>query len=183
MSDYNQDAVMDPIDPKANIEKVRDILFGSQTKSNEARFARLEESLAREVFELKDLVKRRIESLEAIFLSETLALAERIRSERDERLSAFEAHDMEMKGALSGLARKLGDLSTAMNEGDSAVRRDLLGESRKLADEIILRHESMRGLLESRANELHNRKADRAVISDLMREMASQLEKDEHSAE
>lgn len=181
MSEYNHDAAGEfaPADPKASIEKVRDILFGSQTKSNEARFARLEEGLAREVFEMKDLLRRRVESLEAFFHSETQALAEHIRDEREERMSAFEAHDLEMKGALSGLARRLGDLSIAMNEGDSAVRRDLMNESRKLLEEIGHRHESVRGLMESRVAELHSRKADRAVISDLMRELATQLEKDE----
>jgi hypothetical protein len=179
MSEYNHDAVLEPADPQASIEKVRDILFGSQTKSNEARFARLEEGLAREVFELKDLLQRRFESLEAFFRSETQALAERIRDEREDRMTAFEAHDLEMKGALAGLARRLGDLSIAMNEGDSSVRRDLMSESHKLLDEISLRHESTRGLMESRVSELHSRKADRAVISDLMRELATQLEKDD----
>jgi hypothetical protein len=154
-----------PSNPKASMEKVRDILFGSQTKSNEARFARLEESLAREVFELKDLLQRRVESLESFFYSETQALAERVREEREERMSAFEAHDLEMKGALASLARRLGDL--------------LLKESRRLVEEIGLRHDSVRGLMESRVSELHSRKADRAVISDLMREMAKQLEKDD----
>jgi hypothetical protein len=194
MSEYNHDAVAEPVDnhnqyqsstdPKESIQKVRDILFGSQAKSNEARFARLEDSLAREIFEVKDLLRRRVESLEAFFHSETQALAERIRSEREERMSAFEAHDLEMKGALAGMARRLGDLTIAMNEGDSTVRRDLMNESRKLLDEISLRHETMRGLMESRASELHARKADRAVLSDLMREMATQLEKDDvHPAE
>jgi len=188
MSEYNHDGVMEsvgqpapyeaPTEPKAGIEKVRDILFGSQTKSNEARFLRLEDGLAREVFELKDLLRRRVESLEAFFHSETQSLAERIREEREERMSAFEAHDLEMKGALTSLARRLGDLNIAMNEGDSSVRRDLMNESHKLLDEISLRHESVRGLMESRVSELHSRKADRAVISDLMRELATQLEKD-----
>lgn len=188
MSEYNHDGVMDSVgqpapyetnaEPKAGIEKVRDILFGSQIKSNEARFARLEEGLAREVFELKDLLRRRVESLETFFHSETQALAERIRDEREERMSTFEAHDLEMKGALTSLARRLGDLNVAMNEGDSSVRRDLMNESRKLLDEIALRHESVRGLMESRVSELQSRKADRAVISDLMRELAAQLEKD-----
>lgn len=194
MSEYNHDAVAESagqpttydasVEPKASIEKVRDILFGSQAKSNEARFARLEDGLAREVFELKDLLRRRVESLEAFFHSETQALSERIRDEREDRMSAFEAHDLEMKGALTSLARRLGDLNIAMNEGDSSVRRDLMAESRKLLEEIGLRHESVRGLMETRVSELHSRKADRAVISDLMRELATQLEKDDvHPAE
>jgi hypothetical protein len=203
MSEYNHDGVVDsvgqpapygatpaPINANgstasqaAGIDKVRDILFGSQTKSNEARFARLEEGLSREVFEIKDMLRRRVESLEAFFHSETQALADRIREERDERMSSFEAHDLEMKGALTSLARRLGDLNIAMNEGNSAVRRELMSESRKLLEEITLRHDSVRGVMESRVAELHTRKADRAVISDLMRELATQLEKDDVPAE
>jgi hypothetical protein len=182
--DGTQNGNHDHADPKANIEKVRDILFGSQTKSNEARFARLENSLAREVVELKDLLRRRVGSLETFFQSETMALSDRIREEREERMAAFEAHDFEMKGAIAGLSRRLGELNTAVGEGDSSVRRDLMNESRKLLDEISLRHESVRGLMDSQVSELHSRKADRAVISDLMRELATQLEKDDvHSAE
>jgi len=196
MSDHNYDGVMEsvehqapfesapePAEPKAGIDKVRDILFGSQTKNNEARFGRLEDSLARETFELKDMMRRRFESLESFFRTETEALAARIRTEREERMSASEAHDREMKESLSGLSRRLGDLDTAMNEGHSALRKDLMAESRKLLEEIGLRHESARGLMESRVSELRSQKADRALISDLMREMATQLDKDDLPSE
>jgi hypothetical protein len=37
----------------------------------------------------------------------------------------------------------------------------------------------MRGLMESRVTELRSQKADRALISDLMREMATQLDKED----
>jgi hypothetical protein len=192
MSDHIYNGVMESVqypapiestpestEPKAGIDKVRDILFGSQTKNNEARFGRLEDSLARETFELKDIIRRRFESLESFFRAETESLAARIRAERDDRVLAFEAHNREMKEALSGLSRRLGDLDIAMNEGQSALRRDLMSESRKLLEEIGLRHESARGLMESRVSELRSQKADRALISDLMREMATQLDKDD----
>jgi hypothetical protein len=162
-----------------SIDKVRDILFGSQTKSNEARFARLEDGLAREVYDLKETMRRRFESVETFFRAETEALASRIRAEREERMSVFAAHDREMQDGLNGLARRLGDLDSAMNEGDSALRKDLMSESRKLVDEMGHRHETMRGLMESRVTELRSQKADRALISDLMREMATQLDKED----
>ena len=166
-------------EPKAGIDKVRDILFGSQTKSNDARFARLEDGLARETYEMREMIRKRFESLESFFRSETEALAARVRAEREERVAAFEAHDREMKEAIASLWRRLGDLDVAMNEGHSAARRDLMSESRKILDEIGMRHESARGLMESRVSELRHQKADRAFISDLMREMATQLEKDD----
>ncbi len=69
----------------ASVEKIREILFGSQIKNYEARFARLEEALARETAEIKDTMRRRLDSLEAFFKSETESLASRLKTERDER--------------------------------------------------------------------------------------------------
>jgi hypothetical protein len=194
MFNQNHDGVMEseefstqapaptPVEPGAGIDKVRDILFGSQSKNYEARFLRLEEGLARETFELKDIMRKRFESVEDFFRSETEALAARLRAEREERMSAFAAHDREMKEALSTLGRRLSDLDTAMNEGHSSLRKDLMSESRKLLEEIGLRQDSVRGLMESRVSELRSQKADRALISDLMREMATQLENHEMPA-
>jgi hypothetical protein len=41
----------------ASVDKIRDILFGSQIKNYESRFARLEETLARETAELKETMR------------------------------------------------------------------------------------------------------------------------------
>ena len=48
-----------------SVDKIRDILFGTQIKSYEARFARLEESIARDLAEMKDAASRRFETLES----------------------------------------------------------------------------------------------------------------------
>jgi predicted XRE-type DNA-binding protein len=179
---FRQTPAPPPAEHGAGIDKVRDILFGSQSKNSEARFLRLEEGLARETYELKDIMRKRFESIEDFFRSETEALAGRLRAEREERMSIFAAHDREMKEALTALGRRLSDLDTAMNEGHSALRKDLMSESRKLLEEIGLRQDSVRGLMESRVSELRSQKADRALISDLMREMATQLENHEAPA-
>src|SRR5580704_1985952 len=65
----------------ASVEKIRDILFGSQIKNYDTRFARLEEALARQTSEIKDTMQRRLDSLEAFFKSETGSLATRLKSE------------------------------------------------------------------------------------------------------
>ena len=51
----------------ASVDKIRDILFGSQIKNYESRFVRLEETLARETAELKETMRRRFESVEGFF--------------------------------------------------------------------------------------------------------------------
>ena len=64
----------------ASVDKIRDILFGSQIKNYEARFARLEDTLARETTELKETMRRRFESLEGFFRKEAETLSGRLKA-------------------------------------------------------------------------------------------------------
>src|SRR5665213_1982579 len=47
-----------------NVDKIRDILFGSQMRDYEARFARLEETLVKETVEIRETNRRRFDQLE-----------------------------------------------------------------------------------------------------------------------
>jgi hypothetical protein len=162
-------------DSGASVEKIRDILFGSQIKNYEARFARLEESLVRETVELKETMRRRFESLEGFFKSETEALAAHLKGEREERTNAFQSLDHDLKAMQDSLSRKIHELVAATAEADSGLRKELMSESRKLLEEISERHDSLRSLLERRVSELRHQKTDRALLSALLAEIAAQI--------
>ncbi len=168
-------------EPVASVDKIRDIIFGSQIKNYEARFVRLEENLVRETTELKDMIRKRFESIESFFGNETESLAARLRAEREERTSLLSNLERELKDADGALGRRLNDLVAAMSEGHSSLRKDLMSESGKLMDEISQRNDSVRSLMETRVSELRSHKTDRALLSDLLRQMAAQLEIDEPS--
>jgi hypothetical protein len=170
-------------DSGASVDKIRDILFGSQIKNYEARFARLEENLVRETVELKDTMRRRFESLEGFFKSETEALAARLKAEREERSSAFHSLEQELKGIHDALNRKIHELDASTAESDSGLRKELMSESRKLLEEIGQRHDSLRSLLERRVGELRHQKTDRALLSALLAEIAVQIGDDGQSNE
>ncbi len=170
-------------DSGASVDKIRDILFGSQIKNYEARFARLEENLVRETVELKDTMRRRFESLEGFFKSETEALAARLKAEREERTSAFHSLEQELKSIHDALSRKIHELDTSTAEADSGLRKELMSESRKLLEEIGQRHDSLRSLLERRVGELRHQKTDRALLSALLAEIAAQIGEDSQSHE
>src|SRR5580692_5699832 len=71
-----------------NIDKIRDILFGSNMRDYEQRFARLEEALKKESSDLRDTTRRHLESLEAFVHKELAALEVRLNAERDQRSEA-----------------------------------------------------------------------------------------------
>jgi t-SNARE complex subunit (syntaxin) len=162
----------------ASVDKIRDILFGSQIKNYEARFARLEENLVRETVELKETMRRRFDSLEGFFRSETEALAARLKAEREERTNNFHSLDRDLKAVHDELGRKIHELDAATAEAQSGLRKELMAESRKLLDEISERHDNLRSLLERRVGELRYQKADRTLLSTLLTGIATQIAED-----
>lgn len=162
----------------ASVDKIRDILFGSQIKNYETRFARLEEALSRETAEIKDTMRRRLDSLEAFFKSETQSLGTRLKAERDEREETLNNLSRELKTAASQLSKKILDLDNKLAQDHSAARQELMAEAGKLADEIRRRNESLTALLETRVQELRHDKIDRAALAALFVELAMRL-KDE----
>ena len=162
----------------ASVEKIREILFGSQIKNYETRFARLEDALARETAEIKDTMRRRLDSLEAFFKKETESLATRLKTERDEREEMLNNISRELKAASAQLSKKILDLDNKAAQDRSAGRQELMTESRKLLDEIRQRNDSLSALLETRVRELRDAKTDRSALAALFVELAVRL-KDE----
>jgi hypothetical protein len=61
----------------ANVDKIRDILFGSQMRDYDKRFGRLEERLAKAADALRDDLKKRFDSLESFVQQEVESLHKR----------------------------------------------------------------------------------------------------------
>src|SRR5438105_13983391 len=53
-----------------NVDKIRDILFGTQMRDYESRFARLEETLIKETLEIRETNRRKFEQLETFIRKE-----------------------------------------------------------------------------------------------------------------
>jgi hypothetical protein len=162
----------------ANVDKIRDILFGSQIKNYEARFARLEDTLARETTELKDTMRRRFESVEGFFRKEAEALAGRLKAEKEERNEGLKSIARDLKSASDQLGKKILELDNKTAEEQSGLRQELMQESRKLLEEIRHKSDSLTALVERRADELRERKIDRATLASLLTEVAVQLSED-----
>src|SRR6185295_6529950 len=62
-----------------NVDKIRDILFGTQMRDYEKRFVRLEERLLKESADLREDVKRRFDSLEIYVKKELESLTDRLK--------------------------------------------------------------------------------------------------------
>lgn len=147
-----------------NLDKVRDILFGSQMRDVERRFARLEERLLKETQDLKDDVKRRLDALETFARNETESLADQLRGERAERLESTRT-----------LERRDTTLDEQLTKGHRDLRQQILEQHQRLSDDIRQKVDDVLASLARETGELRADKADRATIASLLTEMAMRL--------
>lgn len=158
-----------------NVDKIRDILFGSQMRDYESRFARLEETLIKETLEIRESNKRRFDQLESFIRGELESLQNRLKSERDERSDKDAQQSRDLKDLGDNLSRRIRDLDDRESDSERKLRNDLLQQARELTDEIRARHEEMANLLDKRVAELRDGKTDRAALASMFNEVALRL--------
>jgi uncharacterized protein YydD (DUF2326 family) len=158
-----------------NIDKIRDILFGSNMRDYEQRFAHLEEALKKESADLRDITRRHLESLEAFVHKELAALEGRLNTERDERSESHSRLAADLSITSNSILKKMGEMENHEAQAKREIRNDLLQQSKELTDAIRYKGEEIVALLERRSQELQHSKTDRAALAGLFNEVALRL--------
>ena len=170
--------VADPpaADPQPeSLDKVRDILFGSQMRAVETRLQGMEERLREEHESIRSDFSKQTESLEALMRSEVQALTERLAAERTRRTEELKALSAEFKEALRALEKRHVKLEEAGTMADAALRDQLLLQSRDAAAELAKLGERLGAELSRSHQELKSAKTDRATLAALLSDVAAQL--------
>ena len=81
----------------ANVDKIRDILFGSQMRDYEKRFVRLEETVTKAIETLREDMTKRLDTLSNYIKEETDSLGQRVKTEKSERAEGLKELTREMK--------------------------------------------------------------------------------------
>lgn len=163
------------IEEAGKVDRIRDILFGSQMRDYDGRFLRLDERLAREAAEARSEVQKRIEGLENFLKSEVQSLTHRLNSEQSERGVAIEklAHDLaETARHFEGKIKNLDEQSAhEMHE----LREQLLEQSKALTAEIKDKHDQMKAGLEHEAGQIRKAMTGRESLAEMLSEVALRL--------
>ena len=154
-----------------SLDKVRDILFGSQMRAVDSRLQGLEERLREEHESLRTDFGRQVESLDGLIRSEVNLLTERLAAESKKRSEDLKALAAEIKEALRGLERRHVKLEEAANMADAALRDQLLHQSTTAAAELARLGER----LGASHQELASAKTDRTALASLLTDMAGRL--------
>ena len=158
-----------------SLDKVRDILFGSQMRAVETRLQGLEERLRGEHEALRSDFARQVESLDAFIRSEGQSLGERLAAERAKRTEELKALAAEIKEAIRALEKRHIKLEEAANLADASLRDQLLLQSTSAASELARLGERLTAELNRSHEELKSTKTDRAALSSMFADLVAKV--------
>lgn len=161
-----------------NLDKIRDILFGSHARSTEQQLARLDKKLMKEAEDARAEAKKRFDSLEHYAKNELNSLNERLKAEQGDRMASDKELAATLAAAGKNFEKRLAELDERTSEQHRELRKQLLDQSKALRDEIGQSHRDMQVAMERAVAELRQAKADRFALADLFTELALRL-KDE----
>lgn len=162
----------------ANVDKIRDILFGSQMRDYEKRFARMEDRLAKDAAALREDIKKRFDSLESFAKQEIESVGQRLKGEKSERLDALKELARELRETAKSFEKKLSQMEEEFSSGQGDLRTRILDQSKSLAAEMQEKHRTINSTLEGEVESLREDLTDRAALADLFAEMAMRLKKE-----
>jgi hypothetical protein len=159
----------------ANVDKIRDILFGSQMRDYDKRFGRLEERLIKDAESLRDEMKKRFESLETFVQKEIESLSQRLKTEKAERAESVKEIGVQMRDTSKAFDKKLGSLDDQLTGDTAELRARILEQSKAMTTEIAEKARDAKRLLDQEVAALRLDKADREGLGDLFTEFGMRL--------
>jgi hypothetical protein len=158
-----------------SLDKVRDILFGSQMRMVESRFHNLEERLLQEQRALRADFGRQLGELNTALRLELDQAEQRLAAERTKRQEDLQAISAELRAALGSLERRHMNLEQAAGMADADLRDQLLQHSSAITSEIARLSERLSTELDRSVKQLDGVKLDTSLLASLLGEVATRL--------
>jgi DNA anti-recombination protein RmuC len=159
----------------ANLDKVRDILFGGQMRDLDQRFARVEERLTRETASLADDVRKRLAAVEQFAGTEAEALAQRLKAEYEARTGATNELSRQLQATSGEFEKRTGLIDDQLARAQRELRQQILEVHQQLTNEISQKFDAVLAQLRQEALDLRAGKADRVTLAALFTEVAMKL--------
>ncbi len=167
--------LVSPSSPDESLDKVRDILFGAQSREFERRFAMLEADLLRKTAEARAEADQRLEALEAQLRQDVEQLTDRIQSEHQARTQTINAVTTELQKLTRQLDDKITELGQHSTEAQEDIRQQLVDEAQLLSNQLEQKSDDLQAALTHEVEQLDQHKLNRADIAQMFSEMAKRF--------
>jgi len=168
---------------EGNLEKVRDILFGSQSREFEERCNLLEKRLLQESTDLKDQLTQSLEDIKTYVNKEVSRLTSQIQQEQAGRSNSVEEVGQVIKTLGSQLESRLSGLHDQTTTQHQILEGQLTQQKAELAEHQQQALAEMQSRFQEALKELKVDKTDRAVLAEMLMDVALRLKADQRETE
>ena len=161
-----------------NVDKIREILFGGQMRDYEGRFADLEKRLTQRIDRMGVELEKRIERLNTYAKREVDKLAERIKTERKDRLADSKSGSRDLKETVQQVEGWFGEVEDRLDVESKELRNAIHEQSEELANLVAETRDHLNTALSSETRQLEDAKLAREDLASLLSEVALRLKKD-----
>lgn len=163
------------LDETGKVDRIRDILFGSQMRDYDGRFQRLDERLTREATEARTDTQKRLEALENFIKGALESLTNRLNTEQFARGTAIEKLAQDLGETAKALELATKNLGEHTDREIHSLREQLLAQSKALSDEIREKHGQVKADLEREAEHIRGAMTGRESLAEMLSEVALRL--------
>lgn len=186
---HNSEAQLTEIPPPAppvaadepgpgSIDRIRDILFGEQSRDYDRRFSVLEDRLLKELAAMQEDSRRRFDAFEVYVKTEVDALNNRLRVGGEQREEMNEDLNRKLLETGRGLEKRVTQLDEHTAQAHRDLRQQILEQSKALSEEIRQKYTELAGALAREAQGLRSEKTDRSALASFFSEIAQRLDQD-----
>lgn len=161
-----------------SMERVRQILFGSQMRDYDRRLREVGERLDGEIQHLRQEQHTRGDRMEAFIRVELERLHAELRREREERLAAQQQQSDKIETLGREITGQIDALRAALGDETRAREAALLAQSSEVLDALEERARTLTETLQRERDRLQDEKTNRDELAQLFSELALRLNRE-----
>ena len=161
-----------------NIDKIRDILFGAQTRQIDKKLAALEAKIDKDNDTLRSEFKTSLDTLEQFVRKELRSLADQLASETSDREESADSLADKVSDTKKSLEKKIGQINEKTVKDHRDTQEQILAQSKTLMDELHQKTDALQNRIDGAVEDLSHEKTDRQALANLLMEVGMRL-KDE----
>jgi formate dehydrogenase maturation protein FdhE len=165
------------IDDSRVVDRIRDILIGSQMREYEGRLQHLDERLVREAAEARAAVEKRLENLEHVSKDELELLTSRVTAEETERRAAVDKLYHALAETTKAFELKIKNLDEYAREIHD-LHRQLLEQWKTLSAEFKEKHERLQAGLKRETEQIRDGMVTREALAGILGDLVLRLKDD-----
>lgn len=160
---------------EGSLDKVRDILFGAQSREIDKRFAVLENRLLQESGRLREDLTKSVEDLKMQINQEILGLVGKLQQEKDQRVSTIQDMGQTVRTLEAQVSQRILELTQHASNQFQAMNEEMQKQKHELVEQDQEAMRRMESQFQQAVNELKIEKTDRAVLAEMLMEVALRL--------